>query len=471
MNTKLDLTRGSVLKNLLMVAIPTLFVSIVQMTYNLTDMFWVGKVGSMGLNATEAVAAVGTAGYYPWLGFGFIMLVKIGTSVNISHAAGRDDMEEVARYGNNGLVFMIFFALIYSVVGYFGANLYVSIFNLTNTNVINYSIDYLQVISMFGISMFTVNLFGGVYDGLGKTLSTFKVTASGLLLNIVLDPIFILNSVSIFGVTIGGFGLGVKGAAIATVISQSFIVLIYLIIYSSKKRPFTINLTKYFDIKKIQQIFKIGFPVGVQSVLFTSISIYIGILISSYGYAVIATQRLGSQIEALAWMIASGFQVALASFVGQNYGAGKLDRIKDGYYTALKLLVPYGIIVNIVLFVFAEQLFSIFLDDPETLRIGKMYLEILSISQLFMIVELGTAGAFNGLGKTYIPSGIGIVGNALRIPFAMLVSISLGFAGIWWVISFSSILKGTVITIWFLLYLRKLKNINNVIFVEKASTL
>lgn len=471
MNVKKDLTNGSVLRNLLIVAIPTLFVSIVQMTYNLTDMFWVGKVGSMGLNATEAVAAVGTAGYYPWLGFGFIMFVKIGTSVNISQSAGRNNMDDVAKYGNNGLIFMILLALVYSLVGFFGADFYVSIFKLSSENVASYAIDYLRVISMFGVSMFAVNLFGGVYDGLGKTLNTFKVTASGLVLNIVLDPLFILNSVSVFGITINGFGMGVKGAAIATVISQTFILLIYLVIYQTKHRPFTINLWKYFEFDKIKRIFKIGLPVGVQSVLFTSISIYIGILISSYGSAVIATQRLGSQIEALAWMIASGFQVALASFVGQNYGAEQFDRIRKGYFTALKLLVPYGIIVNIVLFVFAEQLFGIFLDDPETLKIGKMYLEILSISQLFMIIELGTAGAFNGLGKTYIPSGIGIVGNGLRIPFAILLSIPLGFAGIWWVISFTSILKGTVITIWFLLFLRTFHRTESVILVEKTSTL
>ena len=99
-------------------------------------------------------------------------------------------------------------------------------------------------------------MFGGVYDGLGKTLNTFKVTASGLVLNIVLDPLFILNSVSVFGVTINGLGMGVKGAAIATVISQTFILLIYLVIYQTKHRPFTINPRKYFEFDKIKRIFR-----------------------------------------------------------------------------------------------------------------------------------------------------------------------------------------------------------------------
>ena len=251
--------------------------------------------------------------------------------------------------------------------------------------------------------------------------------------------------------------MGIKGAAIATAIAQSFVLITYLIIYMSKYKPFTINFKKYYDSAMFKKIIKIGSPVGAQSIFFTGISITIGIMIASYGKHVMAVQRVGSHIEALAWMIALGFQVALASFVGQNYGAKRFDRIREGYFAALKLLIPYGILINVILFVFAEQLFGIFVSDPETLAIGKMYLEILSFSQLFMIIELGTAGAFMGLGKTMIPSSVGIVGNSLRIPFAYLLALSIGFIGIWWVVSISSVLKGVVLTVWFLLYLRKIK--------------
>lgn len=461
MKKKIDLTTGSILKKLLIVAIPTLLTSIVQMSYSLTDMFWVGKVTSMGLNADEAIAAVGTAGFYPWFGFGLILLVKVGTSVKVSQAAGRDDMEEVQRIGNNGIIFMFALAAIYSLVGFFGADIYISIFKSESANVVSYATDYLRIVSLFGISFFMVNIFNGVYDGLGKTINTFLITSSGLVLNIVLDPLFILEEISIFGNTLNGLGMGVKGAAIATVISQSFILLIYVVVYSTRFRPFRIRLVKFFDWNKIKEIGKIGLPVGIQSMLFTIIAIIVGIMVTSYDTEeasdYMAIQRLGSQIEALAWMVASGFQVALASFVGQNYGAGKMDRIKEGYITALKLLVPYGIVINLVMFFFAEQMIDIFLDDPITIEIGARYLEILSVSQLFMIIELGTAGAFNGLGKTVIPSSVGFVGNLTRIPLGLILALSLGVYGIWWAVSISSILKGAILTIWFLTYLRKMK--------------
>lgn len=467
MKRKIDLTTGSITLRLLLVAIPTLLSSLVQMAYNLTDMFWVGKVHTMGLDETEAIAAVGTAGYLPWFAFGLILLAKIGTSVSVSQAAGKDDMALVEKYGNNGLLYMLMLALLYMAIGFFGADLYISIFKLDNANIIAYATDYLRIISVFGFALFSVNLFNGIYEGLGKTFTSFKITAAGLVLNILLDPIFILEKVNVFGLSIDGLGYGVKGAAIATVIAQSFILIIYLVIYHSKFRPFKIGLFKNFDKYTFKKIVRIGLPVGLQNMAFTLISVVVGVMIARYGKEVIATQRLGSQIEALAWMVASGFQVALAAFVGQNFGADQPMRIKRGYFTALRLLIPYGLLINFILFFFARDLFAIFITDPDTLDIGEKYLRILSISQLFMIIELGTAGAFNGLGKTMVPSTVGFIGNLLRIPFGFLAGYFFGFIGIWWVISISSVLKGTVLTIWFLIDLRKV-NEEHVMLVENA---
>lgn len=452
MKRKRDLTTGSIYKNLLWVALPTLAASLVQMAYNLTDMFWVGKL----FYENEAVAAVATGGFYMWFGFGLIMLVKIGTSVNVSHATGVNDHESVEKFGNNGFILMLVVAIIYSLVGVFGGRYFIEFFQFDNALVIEYAYQYLSVISMFVIAMFMVHLFNGIYDGLGLTIMTFLVSATGLVLNMILDPIFIHETITIFGITINGLGLEVQGAAIATVISQAFVLLIYISIYIGKNRPFHLHPIKYFDKESMRKILSIGYPVALQSLLFTVIAVIMTKMQSGYGFNIVTTQRLGSQIEAFAWMIASGFQVALASFVGQNYAAGKLERVKEGYIASMKILIPYGILISVLMFVFARQLFSIFLDTPETLDLGKRYLEILSISQLFMIIELATAGAFNGLGKTKYPSVVGILGNLLRIPGAALLAISMGFAGIWWAIGISSMIKGTVLVILFARYLTKI---------------
>ncbi len=452
MKKKRDLTKGSIYKNLLWVAIPTLLTSLVQMAYNLTDMYWVGEL----VHESEAIAAVATGGFYMWFGFGLILLVKIGTSVNISHAAGRNNHEEIESFGNNGFIFMLAVGLVYSMIGIFAGKYFIDFFNIDSSIFTEYAYQYLRVISMGVIVMFMVNLFNGIYDGLGLTIMTFVVSATGMVLNMVLDPYFIHETITVFGTTINGLGLEVKGAAFATVISQSFVLLLYITIYIGKNRPFHLHPVKYFNKDAIKKIFIIGYPVGLQSVLFTIIAVIITRMQSEFGLEIVAVQRLGSQIEAFAWMIASGFQVALATFVGQNFAAGRLDRVKSVYKASMQILIPYGILVNIVLFVFAKQLFAIFIDSPETLEYGKMYLEILSFSQLFMILELSTAGAFNGLGKTKYPSAVGIIGNFLRVPMAYIFAISMGFVGIWWAVSLSSMLKGIVLVLLFIRYFRKI---------------
>ena len=465
MNKKRDLTQGSILKALLIVAIPTLFSSLIQMAYNLTDMFWVARVDQIDLIPEQAVSAVGIVGFYPWLGFGLIMLAKIGTQVKVSQAAGSNNMKLVSKIGNNGLLLMISFGILYTVFGFFGRELFISFFEPASANTAMFANGYMRILMISGIAFFVVNLFNGVYDGLGKTIMTLAVTASGLILNIILDPIFILNEVNVFGLfTINGLGLGVRGAAMATVIGQSSILLIYIGIYISKHRPFKIKLNFDFDPKVMKEIIRIGFPIGVQSVLFTVISMILARLINTFGTGPMAIQRVGSQIESFAWMIASGFQVALASFVGQNFGARQYKRIQEGYKVSMRLLVPYGILINVLFFVFARDLFSVFFKNPETLDIGTTYLRILSVSQLFMIVELASAGVMNGLGKTWIPSLVGVSGNMLRIPIALLLMGTLGYSGIWIGVSASSIVKGVVLVAWLVVLFRKLGKPDGILF-------
>ncbi len=438
MKKKIDLTEGNILRKLLIVAIPTLLTSIIQMTYSLTDMFWVARVDSIGFSSTEAVAAIGTAGFYTWFGFGLILLVRVGTSVRISQSAGRNDKDAVNRYTTNGLVIMVLLGFLFALYGRFMNGHFVGIFNIGNPNVVEYAQSYLRIVSMVIMLLFASNLFNGVYDGLGKTINTFLIMAVGLVLNMILDPIFIL-----------GLGMGVIGAAYATAIAQSVVFLIYMGIYLSKRRPAIISLKRYFSLPTIREIFILGLPVGVQSMAMTAISITVGVFVASFGEIAMSVSRLGSQIEALSWMVASGFQVALSAFVGQNLGAGRFNRISDGYKTSMRLLVPYGIAVNLILFVFARPIFAVFIAEPQTLDHGVQYLRIISLSQVFMIMELTTAGAFNGLGKTTVPSMVGIIGNALRIPFAYY---AVTMADIWWTISLSSVFKGSLMVILFLLY-------------------
>jgi len=183
-------------------------------------------------------------------------------------------------------------------------------------------------------------------------------------------------------------------------------------------------------------------------------------MVSRFGALPIAVQSVGVQIESLSWMTASGFSTAIGAFTGQNFGAGEWGRIKQGYFWVLGISSIIGILATLLFWVFGKEVFSIFMTESDALELGVVYLKILAVSQLFMCIEITTSGGFVGIGRTIIPSSVGIIFNALRIPaaYALTTTTSLGVAGIWWCVSGSSIFKGVILFLWFVLVLSFLKD-------------
>ena len=216
-----------------------------------------------------------------------------------------------------------------------------------------------------------------------------------------------------------------------------------------------IHLLKSFHKESMAQIIRIGFPIGVQSMFFTAISMIIARMVAGFGDAAVAVQKVGSQIESISWMTAEGFGAAVSAFMAQNLGAGSKERIIKGYRVAIGLEIVWGILCTVLLIVFPDYIFKIFITEKEILPMGVDYLKILGVAQFFMCIELTTAGAFTGLGKTIPPSITSIVLSAVRIPIAsVLVAGGMGLNGIWWSITISCILKGIVMFVWFLYYLK-----------------
>jgi Na+-driven multidrug efflux pump len=190
---------------------------------------------------------------------------------------------------------------------------------------------------------------------------------------------------------------------------------------------------------------------------FTLFSILIGIMVIKYGNPVFAAQRVGTQIEQFTWMISGGFQTALAVFVGKNFGAKNYERIRKGTILLSAILIPYSLVVMVIFIFQSEFLIRLFLDSEETIGFGTDYLRIISLSQPFMMIEGIGTGLFNGVGKTKVPSITGMVGNALRIPLSLFLSIGLAQYGIWWAMNISDGLKGGVLVVGGILLLVKLE--------------
>lgn len=444
MKGRIDLTQGKIASKLIKLALPIMGTSFIQMAYNLTDMIWVGKAGS------SAVAAVGTAGFFPWLAMAFITISKIGGEVKVAQSIGEGDIKSTKSFIKAAIEINIILSVLYTIFLILFNRQLIGFFRLGDAQVINMSRQYLVIVALGMVFYFINPVFTSIFNGLGNSKTPFKINTIGLVTNIILDPLLILG--------LGGFPkLGVVGAAIATVIAQIVVATSFLIIIAKNKNEyFKVKLFKDIEVSYYSVLCKLGLPVAIQSGMFTVFSMLIGVVVAAFGPVAIAVQKVGSQIESITWMTAEGLAVALGSFVGQNYGAKKYDRINKGCKITLIIALILGIINTLILVFFGKYIFSAFIQEPDAIREGTIYLKILGYSQLFMCLEIITTGAFKGLGKTFIPALIITVLTGARVPVAYLLSKPqiLGLDGVWWSISLSSILKGTLMLSIFIIMLK-----------------
>lgn len=438
MKTRINLLEGNILPALSALALPIMATSLIQMAYNLIDMIWIGKIGA------SAVASVGAAGMFMWLSNGLVTLAKMGGQIKVGHALGAQKKEDAASYAQSSIQMGIVFAIGFGILSIVFADEMIGFFQLNSAQVIQDAKLYLMITCGLVIFSFMNQIFTGILTAMGNSRTSFIATGIGLVLNIVLDPLFIF-----------GFGaippMGVAGAAIATVLAQLVVMLLFLHTILRDTVLFSnVHILHSYSSQHTMEIFRIGLPSAVQSMLFSGISMVIARLIAGWGDAAVAVQKVGSQIESISWMTAEGYAAALNSFVAQNHGAKNTDRIREGYRLSMIVMLSWCVFCSLVLIVFPQLIFQVFIQEAEVLPMGVDYLRILGVSQLFMCMEITTAGAFSGLGKTLPPSIVSITLTGARIPMAILLGRWLGLNGVWWAITISSIGKGIVLLGWFL---------------------
>ena len=434
MKKSVNLVSGNISSTLIKLSLPILGTSFIQMAYNMIDMLWVGRIGS------SAVAAVGTVGFFTWFGSALVFISKIGAEIGVSQAIGKKDVKERNKFIYNSLLINIVIAIMYTMFLIVFRKELVGFFKLGDYEINNMAISFLVVVSLGMIFSFLNPLFTGIFNASGSSKIPFIINTIGLIVNIVADPILIFG---LFGFP----ALGVVGAALATVGAQAIVTVIFIISFIKNGYSLKLKNKKYIEKKTIIKICRLGIPTALQNCCFAFFAMIIGRLIASWGPVAIAVQKVGSQIEAISWMTAEGFGAALTAFVGQNYGANRWDRILKGYKITMILAGFIGIFATILLIFAGKNIFSIFIPEAEAIEAGGTYLRILGLSQLFMCIEITTAGAFNGLGNTVTPSWVSIILTGLRIPIAILLSgiDTLGLNGVWWSISGTSIAKGIIL--------------------------
>lgn len=442
------LTKGPILKTLTKLAIPIMASYFIGTLYNITDMAWIGQLGS------KAVAGVGVGGMFTWLSQGLSSIARMGGQVQVAQCIGRGDREKAHGYAQVAIQLAFYMGLIFALISLIFVHPMVGFFNLTDPEAYSAAVSYTRIACGLIVFSFLTVTLTGLYTAQGDSQTPFWANLIGLATNMILDPILILGP--------GPFPkLGVIGAAIATVTAQFIVMGIMVLGVMRQKKENVlkgIRLAAVIPGSYLKGICQIGIPSGIQDMTYCFISMILTRMVSGFGAEALATQRVGGQIESISWHTADGFAAALNAFTAQNYGAGKMDRVKKGYRASLLTVGVWGLLVTAI-FVFAPNTIArIFFHEPKAIAIAVSYLIIIGLSEAFLCVEITTIGAISGLGKTHLCSIISILFTSMRIPLAIVLgNTSLGLDGIWWALSSTSMIKGIIFTATFFWITRRKK--------------
>lgn len=429
-----NLTQGPITRQLFNLALPIMGTSFVQMAYSLTDMAWVGRLGS------ESVAAIGAVGILTWMTNSISLITKVGSEVSVGQSVGAKDEEGARTFASHNTTIALLISLFWGVLLFALAYPIIGLYKLEAAISLK-AVDYLRIVATAFPFIFLSYAFTGIYNGAGMSKIPFYTTGCGLILNMILDPLFIFV-----------FNWGVEGAAWATWMSQAVVCLLFVYQLKVKNRLFGgFSFFTRLQNGYTRHVVRLGLPVALLNTFFAIINLLMGRTASTYGGHIgLMTLTAGGQMEAIAWNTSQGFSTGLSAFVAQNYAARENKRVISAYHTTLKMTAIFGLFCTILFVFFGSELFSLFVPEPEAYQAGGIFLRIDGYSMMFMMLEITMQGLFYGTGRTIPPAIISITFNTLRIPMAIgLAAMGLGVEGVWWAISISSILKGIVIFIWF----------------------
>ncbi|MFO7722380.1 MAG: MATE family efflux transporter [Bacteroidales bacterium] len=415
-----DLTNGNELKLILYFALPMLLGNLFQQVYSFTDSAIVGKfVGN------EALAAIGAS--FPLIFVLIALAVGVANGVNIiiSQYFGARDYKKVETAIDTMYLFSFIAGILLSVVG-----LVISkpIFRLINIpdEIMPHALTYFRIYTAGFILMFGYYATAGILRGLGDSKTPLYFLIISTVLNIGLDLLFIVV-----------WGWGIEGAAIATVISQG--VAFVLGAWYLRRKGSIINLhfrPFQFDREIFRQAMRVGLPSGMQQTFVALGGILLFWIVNDFGTEVIAGYSAAMRIDSLASLPAMQLAAALSTFVGQNLGANRIDRVRRGYILTWWMSTFFAIFVTMIVVLFRTPLMSLFTNDPAVIESGNQYLVIVCAFYVVFSSMFITNGVLRGAGATIIPMFITLISIwALRIPVSYLLSrdwTGLGAIGIWW---------------------------------------
>jgi len=412
-----NLTEGHSGNLIFRFAVPMLIGNVFQQSYSIVDSIVVGRyVGK------EALAAVGASFPLIFMLISFVVGVAMGTTIIISQYYGAKDMKMVQRAIETMYIFLFIASIIVTILGISFSGPIFRLINLPEA-VMPQAITYFNVYLTGMIFFFGFNGISSVLRGLGDS----KTPLYFLIFSTVMNMLLVLLFVAVFK-------WGVAGAAWATVIAQAGGFITGVIYLNRTHEVVKLNSLKLvFDKAIFKKSLMIGLPTGLQQTFVSMGMLAVTRIVNGFGTDAIAAYSVAGRIDSLAGMPAMNFGAALSTFVGQNLGANKPGRVKQGFKATFMMSGALALFTSLVVIIFRQQLMHLFTDDTAVIAIGTEYLVIVSSFYIFFSTMFVIGGVMRGAGDTLIPMFITLFALwVIRIPAAVIMSRYFGVDGIWW---------------------------------------
>lgn len=425
-----NFSEGSILSHLIAFSWPMFLGNFLQALYNTVDTFWVGRF--LGRDALAAVSAS-----FPIVFFlvSLVIGISMATTILVSQYYGAKDDVGLKRTINTSLILMTVSAILVSVVGLI---FYKPIFRMVNLpeSLLPDASSYLIIFLAGLLPMFLYNGLSSIMRGFGDSLTPLYFLAISTVVNIILDPLFIV-----------GFGpipkMGVAGVAWATVIAQGISAILGMIYLFKKAKLATWDRSLIKpDGHIMKQLLQIGAPAGAQQALVSIAMLFLSGLVNKNGEIVVAAYGLGGRLDQFAFMPAQSVSLAVSALAGQNLGADKPERVRDVWRYSNILTTLIAGVITIIIFFAPDFWVRIFTPDLAVREMTSAYLRIVSLSYVVFSLMFSTGGISRAAGDTMITMGITLLSLwAVRLPLAHFFSekLQMGPRGIFLAIAVSPI--------------------------------
>lgn len=429
------ITEGVIWKQILLFFFPILFGTFFQQLYNAADAMIVGRF--VGKEALSAVA--GSTGMLTQMVVGFFVGLSSGAAVLVSQYYGAKKGDMVGYSVHTFMAFSILTGLVITAVGIVLTPWMLRAMG-TPAEVMDMSILYLRVYFGGIVGNLVYNSGAAILRAVGDSRRPLYFLVSSCLINIVLDMVLVV-----------ALGLGVLGAALATILCQAMSAGMVIIALMRTKDMHHLEWNRVrMDGRMLRRMIRIGFPSGLQSVMYGISNVIIQAAINSLGTDSVAAWAAYSKIDSMFWMIVSAFGISATTFVGQNFGAGRMERVRSGVRTCMVMTIASSLVMSVVIFNWGIYGFELFTSDKSVIAIGVSMMRYLSpVYVTYVSIEI-LSGALRGVGDCWIPMMLCCGGVCfLRV---MWILVAVPFRRDIYMIMFSYPLTWVVTTILFAVY-------------------